>query len=75
MTGPVKDRLLAALPFGVQVSAGDLCEAVYGSREAKRRDALRNHVAQLRKDLASGLTIDGRNELKRNAYLLRATVL
>ena len=73
----VKARILLALTLeGPQVPAGDLCQAVYGRKDTAARTALRNHSQQMKADLAAkGLRSEGRNELKRHAYRLRAIVL
>lgn len=75
-SGPVKTKILVALAGGVPVFAGDLCEAVFGSREPRRRDSLRNLVQQMRPRLAAhGYEIRGRKHLRMNAYQLVNTLL
>jgi len=75
--GPVKTKVLAAL-IGADgpIFAGDLCEAVFGSRETRHRDSLRNLVQQMRPRLAAhGYEIRGRKHLRMNAYQLVNTLL
>lgn len=74
--GPVKTKILVALAGGAPVFAGDLCEAVFGSRETRHRDSLRNLVQQMRPRLAAhGYEIRGRKHLRMNAYQLVNTLL
>lgn len=76
-TGPTKSKVLAALAeAGRPVFAADLCETVFGSREARHRDTLRNLIAQMQPKLAEyGLRIRGRGDLRMNAYHLVNTLL
>lgn len=75
--GPVKTAILTELSTAQgPVYAGDLCERVFGSREKRHRDSLRNLIAQMRPRLAErGLAIHGRKQLRMNAYALVSTVL
>lgn len=75
--GPAKRRVLAALiEAGGPIYAADLCETVFGDREQRNRDTLRNLVAQMRPKLqAHGFDIRGRKDLRINAYQLVNTLL
>lgn len=70
-SAPVKARILHVLADAAPgpVSAGDLCERVYGDRGKAKRDSLRNLIAQMRPRLSeAGFRILGRKELRENAY-------
>lgn len=74
--GPAKRRVLAALASGDVVPAADLCETVFGDRESRNRDTLRNLVSQMRPKLQThGFDIQGRKDLRMNAYRLVNTLL
>lgn len=75
--GPVKTRILNTLATADgAVYASDLCEAVFGSRETRYRDSLRNLIQHMRPRLAAhGYEIRGRKHLRVNAYQLVNTLL
>lgn len=75
--GPAKKAIIRALQAADgPVHAGDLCEIVFGDREKRNRDTMRNLVAQMRMRLSrAGYAIHGRNELRMNAYVLVNTLL
>lgn len=75
--GPVKTKILTTLAIAEgPVFAAELCEEVFGSRETRYRDSLRNLIQQMRPRLAAhGYEIRGRKHLRVNAYQLVNTLL
>lgn len=71
--GPTKRKILWHLAAAAPepVSAADLCTQVFSDSSKKNRDTLRNLIAHMRPKLVTnGYRINGRNELRANAYQL-----
>ena len=69
----LKEKILTALTaHGTAVVPAELLATqVYGSAGSKERAKLRNEISRMRPLLAErGLAIEGRKELKQNAYRL-----